>query len=136
MLNTALKRHFKQLVFFLWQGGWKKSTTKKKKSRELLGKKKKKVQPPVWRSNVPSAGGTCLPGVRWDRLLTSPVRKTAPTAQPPQPTPGSQNDVNPPEPRNGNDPGSSAWAPTPTALLPQHRLMAQCPPNPCPSLSR
>lgn len=72
-----------QAAFFFFLG--RKNNIKK--LRKLL---ENKVQLLMWRSNVPSFGGTRLPGVGWDG-------KTAPKAQPPRPTPGSQNGVKPHE---------------------------------------
>lgn len=101
----------------------------RKKNPTLPPTPPKKVQPPVWKSKMLSARGMCLPeGLGWDRLLWFPLAKEHLMLNS-TPTPGSQNGVNIPEPGNGKEPGSTVWVPTPTAFLPRHHLMAQCPPR-------
>jgi len=82
VLNTALKRHFKQVFVFVFFFGRKKKKSQPKKIKENYWGGEK-VQPPVWRSDVPSGGGDAPAR---GGLAMAPIGKTAPKAHPPQPT--------------------------------------------------
>lgn len=124
--ETSLQAAF----FFFWQG---KKNNQQKKLRELLGGKK--VQPPVWRSNVLSAGGMRLPGGWPGWAFMVPVSKTAPKAQPCPTRTGLPKWGEPPRTMK-QEPGEHGHSGvvTPKALLPWHRLVALCPPSQAPGL--